>query len=53
MKTTGKATGNHPGKYVIHETVSMHPRAPFCGVDMPSQPLTCRITPRHNMLKMT
>jgi len=24
MKTAGKATGNHPGKYVIHETVSMH-----------------------------
>jgi len=24
-KTAGKATGNHPGKYVIHETVSMQP----------------------------
>jgi len=25
-KTTGKATGNHPGKYVIRETVSMQPQ---------------------------
>jgi len=24
-KTAGKATGNHPGKYVIRETVSMQP----------------------------
>jgi len=24
MKTVGKATGNHPGKYMICETVSMH-----------------------------
>jgi len=25
MKTAGNATGNHPGKYVIRETVSIQP----------------------------
>ena len=25
MKTAGKATGNHPGKYMIRETVGMQP----------------------------
>jgi len=28
-KTAGKATGNHPGRYVIHETE--YAAAPFCG----------------------
>jgi len=46
MKTTGKATGNHPGKYVIHKTVC-NATTPFCSVDMPSQPLTWSITTRH------
>jgi len=26
MKTSGNATGNHPVKYVIRETVSMQPQ---------------------------
>jgi len=26
--------------------------APFCGIDMPSRPLTWSVTPRHDMLKM-
>jgi len=43
MKTAGKAMGNHPGKYVIRETE--YAAAPFCGVDMPSWPLTGSITP--------
>ena len=43
-KTAGKATGNHPGKYVIHET--KYAAAPFCDVDMSSRPLTWSITPR-------
>jgi len=49
MNTEGKATGNHPGKYVIHETE--YAAAPFCDVDMPSRPLTWSITPRHDMFK--
>jgi len=32
MKTAGKATGNHPGKYVVCETVSTQPHAIlWCG----------------------
>jgi len=48
-KTTRKATGNHPGKYVIHETE--YADAPPCGGDMPSRPLTWSITLRQDMLK--
>jgi len=36
--------GNHPGKYMIHET--KYAAAPFCDVDMSSRPLTWSITPR-------
>jgi len=50
MKTTGKATGNHPGKYLISETVSMQPRHSSM-YRQPSRPLTWSITPRHDMLK--
>jgi len=50
-KTPGKTTGNHPGKYVIRETE--YAVAPFCGVDMPSQPLTWSVTPTDDMLKMS
>ena len=50
MKTTGKATGNHPGKYVISETVSMQPRHSSM-YRQPSWPLTWSINPRHDMLK--
>jgi len=45
----GKAMGNPPGKYVIHETE--YAAAPFCGIDMPSRPLTWSITLRQDMLK--
>ena len=51
-KTAEKATGNHPGKCVIHEIE--YAATPFCGADVPSQPLTRSITPRHDMfLKMS
>jgi len=43
MITTGKAMGNHPGKYVICETE--YADTPFRGIDMPSRPLTWSITP--------
>ena len=45
-KTTGKAMGNHPGKYVIRE-ISEYAAIPFCGVDMPSRPLTLCLCVRH------
>jgi len=44
-KTAGKATGNHPGKYVMRET--NYAAAQFCGVDMPSRPLNWCINSRH------
>jgi len=55
VKTAGEATGNHRGKFVIRETETEYTAAPFCGVDMPSRPLTWSspITPRHDMFKMS
>jgi len=47
-KTARKAMGNHPGKYLIRETMSMQLHH---FVDMPSRPLPWSITPRHDMLK--
>jgi len=48
-KTARKAPGNHRGKYVIRETE--YAAASFCGVGMPSWPLTWSITPRHDIKK--
>jgi len=49
---TIKATGTTLTLAGIRDTWDCeHAAALFCGVDMPSQPLTCSITPRHDMLK--
>jgi len=50
-ETAGKAVGNYPGKYVMHETECA--AAPFCIADMPSRPLNSCITLRHDMLKVS
>jgi len=50
-ETAGKAVGNYPGKYVIHETE--YAAAPFCIIDMPSWPLNSSIALRHDVLKVS
>jgi len=45
-------SANRKPPWQIHDTRE-YAAALFCGVDMPSQPLTWSISPRHDMLKMS